>query len=62
MGARRSTRTDCCHPGAEWACIRELRRDAGGAAEARALLNSVRTLADWRIAASPRALGLLAGI
>ena len=44
--------------GAEWACIRELRREAGGAAEARALQNSVRTLFDWRIAASPRALGL----
>jgi probable DNA repair protein len=43
--------------GAEWACLRELRRDAGGAAEARALLNSVRTLHDWRIAGSPRALG-----
>ena len=44
--------------GAEWACIRESRREAGGAAEARALLNSVRTLFDWRIPASPRALGL----
>jgi probable DNA repair protein len=44
--------------GAEWACIRELRREAGGTAEARALLNSVRTLSDWRIAASPRVLGL----
>ena len=53
---------DCCPPGAEWACMRELRREAGGAAEARALLNSVRTLFDWRIAASPRALGRLAGI
>lgn len=45
-------------PGAEWACIRESRHDAGGAAEARALLNSVRTLFDWRIATAPRALGL----
>ena len=45
-------------PGAEWACLRELRREAGGAAEARALLNSVRTLADWRIDASTRALGV----
>jgi len=45
-------------PGAEWACLREARRDAGGPAEARALLNSVRTLADWRIAATPRVLGL----
>ena len=44
-------------PGAEWACLRESRREAGGAAEARALLNSVRTLADWRIWATPRMLG-----
>jgi ATP-dependent helicase/nuclease subunit B len=44
--------------GAEWACIRELRRDAGGTAEARALLNSVRTLSDWSIAVSARSLGL----
>lgn len=44
--------------GAEWACLRESRREAGGAAEARALLNSVRTLADWRIFASPRVLGV----
>jgi probable DNA repair protein len=43
--------------GAEWACLRESRREAGGAAEARALLNSVRTLADWRIWATPRMLG-----
>ena len=43
--------------GAEWAVIRELRREAGGVAEARALLNSVRTLSDWSIQASPRALG-----
>jgi ATP-dependent helicase/nuclease subunit B len=45
-------------PGAEWAALRESRRDAGGPAEARALLNSVRTLADWRIATAPRLLGL----
>ncbi|HEY6124132.1 MAG TPA: hypothetical protein VIV63_05745, partial [Steroidobacteraceae bacterium] len=45
-------------PGAEWACLRDARRDAGGPAEARALLNSVRTLSDWRIAASPRLLGV----
>ena len=43
--------------GAEWACVRELRRDAGGAAEARALLNSIRTLHDWRISTSTRSLG-----
>jgi ATP-dependent helicase/nuclease subunit B len=43
--------------GAEWAAIRELRRDAGGTAEARALLNSIRTLHDWRITASSRSLG-----
>ena len=45
-------------PGAEWACLRESRREAGGASEARALLNSVRALADWRIFASPRVLGV----
>jgi ATP-dependent helicase/nuclease subunit B len=43
--------------GAEWACVRELRRDAGGAAEARALLNSVRTLHEWRIPSTAQALG-----
>jgi ATP-dependent helicase/nuclease subunit B len=43
--------------GAEWSCVRELRRDAGGTAEARALLSSVRTLHDWRINRSPRLLG-----
>ena len=47
-------------PGAEWAAIREWRRHAdspGGTAEARALLNAVRTLGDWGIARSPAALG-----
>ncbi|MEJ0084049.1 MAG: PD-(D/E)XK nuclease family protein [Pseudomonadota bacterium] len=43
-------------PGAEWASLRELRRDAGGIAEARALLNSLRTLSEWRI---PRGSGAL---
>jgi len=43
--------------GAEWVALRELRREAGGASEARALLNSLRTLHDWRITASARALG-----
>ena len=43
--------------GAEWATLRELRRESGGTAEARALLNSVRTLGDWRIGASARVLG-----
>jgi len=43
--------------GAEWAAIRELRRDAGNASEARALLTSIRTLHDWRIPASGRVLG-----
>jgi probable DNA repair protein len=43
--------------GAEWAALREWRRGSGGTAEARALLNSVRTLADWRIARSRHALG-----
>jgi probable DNA repair protein len=37
--------------GAEWAALRDLRREAGGTAEARALLTSVRTLSDWRIRA-----------
>jgi len=44
-------------PGAEWATLRELRREAGGTAEARALLHAVRTLSDWRIGASARVLG-----
>lgn len=43
--------------GAEWACVRERRREAGGAAEARALLTSVHTLQDWQIRADARALG-----
>ncbi len=43
-------------PGAEWACVRELRREGGGAAEARALLTSVRTLHDWQIRVSPQML------
>jgi ATP-dependent helicase/nuclease subunit B len=43
-------------PGAEWASLRELRRDAGGMAEARALLNSLRTLQEWQI---PRGSGAL---
>ncbi len=48
-------------PGAEWAALREWRRQAadasGGTAEARALLNAARTLTDWRIGRSPQALG-----
>ncbi len=45
-------------PGAEWAALREWRRNqGGGSAEARALLNAVRTLWDWRITRSPQALG-----
>ncbi|MEO8016464.1 MAG: PD-(D/E)XK nuclease family protein [Pseudomonadota bacterium] len=43
--------------GAEWTRVRELRREAGGAAEARALLAAVRTLHDWRISDSVRVLG-----
>lgn len=48
-------------PGAEWAALREWRRHgagegSGGTAEARALLNAARTLTDWRINRSPRAL------
>jgi ATP-dependent helicase/nuclease subunit B len=42
--------------GAEWARVREMRRESGGA-EARALLDSIRTLADWRIPFGARALG-----
>ncbi len=56
-------------PGAEWAALREWRRENGGTAEARALLHSARTLDDWRIARTPSALGgspegelLLAGL
>jgi ATP-dependent helicase/nuclease subunit B len=44
-------------PGAEWASLREARRDAGGAAEAKAILTSIRTLDDWCIARTARALG-----
>lgn len=44
--------------GAEWALMREFRRDAGGSAEARALLGSMRLLRDWRI---PTHRGALAG-
>ncbi|HXS29525.1 MAG TPA: hypothetical protein VN755_01725, partial [Steroidobacteraceae bacterium] len=56
-------------PAAEWAALREWRRDSGGAAEARALLQAVRTVGDWNIARSPAALAgspegelLLAGL
>jgi probable DNA repair protein len=49
-------------PAAEWATLREWRRHAsdaasGGTAEARALLNAVRTLGDRRIPPSPAARG-----
>jgi len=44
-------------PAAEWAALREWRREGGGAAEARALLHAVRTVDEWRIARSPVALG-----
>jgi ATP-dependent helicase/nuclease subunit B len=44
-------------PAAEWAALREWRRDSGGTAEARALLNAARTLGDWRISRTPQALG-----
>ncbi|MBC8026120.1 MAG: PD-(D/E)XK nuclease family protein [Steroidobacteraceae bacterium] len=42
---------------AEWAQIRELRRDAGGIAETRALLAAVRTTAEWNIPTSAASLG-----
>lgn len=45
-------------PGAEWAALRELRRESGGTAEARALLNAIRALADWRIPARSLPPGL----
>ena len=43
--------------GAEWAFLRDLRREAGGSGEARALLAAVRTLRDWQIPRSRAALG-----
>jgi ATP-dependent helicase/nuclease subunit B len=43
-------------PGAEWALLREFRREQGSA-EARALLNSIRTLRDWQVPKSRAALG-----
>jgi probable DNA repair protein len=43
--------------GAEWALLRELRHEAGGSAEARALLGSLRLLRDWRIPTHRGALG-----
>jgi probable DNA repair protein len=43
--------------GAEWALLRGLRQDGGGAGEARALLGSIRLLRDWRIPRHPGALG-----
>jgi ATP-dependent helicase/nuclease subunit B len=43
---------------AEWAALREWRREVGaGTAEARALLQSARRLDDWRIPRTPLALG-----
>jgi ATP-dependent helicase/nuclease subunit B len=45
--------------GAEWALLRDLRREGGGGSgEARALLGSIRLLRDWRI---PRRRGALGG-
>ncbi|HET9862263.1 MAG TPA: PD-(D/E)XK nuclease family protein [Steroidobacteraceae bacterium] len=43
--------------GAEWALLRDLRREAGGSGEARALLGAVRTLRDWQIPRTRAALG-----
>ncbi|HET7809553.1 MAG TPA: PD-(D/E)XK nuclease family protein [Steroidobacteraceae bacterium] len=45
-------------PEAEWALLRELRREGGGSAEARALLAAARLLGDWRI---PQTRAALAG-
>jgi hypothetical protein len=44
-------------PAAEWAALREARRNAGGPAEARALLAATHTLFDWRVPRSAAALG-----
>ena len=44
-------------PEAEWALMREMRREGGGPAEARALLAAVRLLGDWRIPQTRGALG-----
>ena len=44
-------------PEAEWALLRELRREGGGSAEARALLAATRLLGDWRIPQTRAALG-----
>jgi len=44
-------------PGAEWALLREIRREGTKAGEARALLAAVRTLRDWKITRSRAALG-----
>jgi ATP-dependent helicase/nuclease subunit B len=54
----RDGKTDRLLPaGAEWATLREMRREGGGQAEARALMNSVRTVHDWRVPRSSAALG-----
>ena len=42
---------------AEWALLREYRRDAGGIAEARALQASIRLLAEWNLPSNAAALG-----
>jgi probable DNA repair protein len=42
---------------AEWALLREFRRDAGGIAEARALQSSIRLLAEWNLPSNGAALG-----
>jgi len=57
LWAERNLPDQLLPPGAEWALLRDLRREAGGTAEARALLNSIRTLHDWRIVANARTLG-----
>ena len=42
---------------AEWALLRELRRESGGSGEARALLGSLRMLRDWQVPRGRAALG-----
>jgi probable DNA repair protein len=53
-----SDQPDQLLPGpAEWALVRERRREAGGSGEARALLGSLRMLRDWQIPRGRAALG-----
>jgi ATP-dependent helicase/nuclease subunit B len=55
--AREDSPDEWLPPTAEWALLREFRRDAGGIAEARALQASVRLVAEWNLPTTPSALG-----